>query len=203
MGFIFEICIPLTMIIVGFGISLAVNDNRETPVTPMGANHLMPKTQILFNPQMVDTLRSNLPPSDFAKNLRTDGKINSTYNANWTTYSSQNVYTALNYSFNWGHNESYVPPWHSGDYIWYSANKTSQEYKFYTFCNATQTGPAPVFSQMMYESTLRVALDDPELEFTTVNWTLPKTRFASFRLQYIRVTTIGFILAITISMMMS
>jgi hypothetical protein len=44
MGFIFEICIPLTTIIVGFGISLAVNDNRETPVTPMGANHLMPKT---------------------------------------------------------------------------------------------------------------------------------------------------------------
>jgi hypothetical protein len=44
MGFILEICIPLTLIIVGVGISLAINDNRGTPVTPMGANHLMPKT---------------------------------------------------------------------------------------------------------------------------------------------------------------
>ena len=152
---------------------------------------------------MVDTLRSNLPTNVFANNMKTDGKMDITYNANWNTNSSQSVYTALNYSFDWGHKESYTPPWHSGDYIWYSANKTSQEYKFYTFINATQTGPAPAFSQIMYESTLRVALDEPELEFTTVNRPLPKTHFANYRRMYIIVMTISFTLAIAISIMMA
>jgi hypothetical protein len=55
----------------------------------------------------------------------------------------------------------------------------------------------------MYESTLRVALDDPELEFTTVSKTLPKTHFAAYRHQWIVVMTISFTLAISISMMMT
>lgn len=51
--------------------------------------------------------------------------MNITFNTNWTTNSSANVYTALNFSYDRANNESYLPPWHSGDYIWYSANKTS------------------------------------------------------------------------------
>jgi hypothetical protein len=55
----------------------------------------------------------------------------------------------------------------------------------------------------MYESTLRVALDDSELEFTTVSKTMPKTHFAYYRHQWIVVMTISFTLAIAISMMMT
>ena len=109
----------------GITIGTVIDDSRGTSPTVMDAHLMLPKTKILFNPQMVDTLRSNLPTSVFANNMKTDGNMNVTYNANWTTYSRTSVYTALNYSFDWGHNESYVPPWHSGDYIWYAANKTS------------------------------------------------------------------------------
>ena len=203
MGLFYEICVPLTVVILGAACAMLINDNRGSEPAKMGANLMMPKTKLLFNPKMVDTLRSNLPTNVFANNMKTDGKMDITYNANWTTNSSQSVYTALNYSFDWGHKVSYIPPWHSGDYIWYSANKTSQEYKFYTFTNASQTGPAPAFSQIMYESTLRVALDEPELEFTTVNRPLPKTHFANYRRMYIIVTTISFTLAISISIMMA
>lgn len=112
----------------------------------MDATLMLPKTKVLFNPMMVNTLASNLPTKVFANNMKTDGKIKLKYNANWTTNSSAHLYTALNYSMDWAHNTSYEPPWHSGDYIWYSANKTSHEYKFYTLANMTQDGPTPVFS---------------------------------------------------------
>ena len=55
----------------------------------------------------------------------------------------------------------------------------------------------------MYESTLRVALDDPELEFTTVNNHLPATHFAYYRHQYVTAMVITFTLAIVLSMMLA
>ena len=113
------------------------------------------------------------------------------------------MYSALNYSVEWAHNTTYLPPFHSGDYVYYSANNNSQQYKFYTFINTTQSGPAPVYSSIMYESTLRVALDDPDLEFTTVDWTLPKPRFAAFRLKYIHCTVINYVITIVVGIMMS
>ncbi len=57
----------------------------------MDAHLMLPKTKVLFNPQMVDTLKSNLPTSVFANNMKTDGKMNVTYNTNWTTNSSASV----------------------------------------------------------------------------------------------------------------
>ena len=91
------------------------------------------------------------------------------------------MYIALNYSYDWGHSVSYSPPWHYGDYVMFSANKTSQEYKFYSLVNTTATGPYVVYPQMMYESILRVALEDPELEFSTI-WNDQQTsHFSNFK----------------------
>jgi len=180
-----------------------INDNRKTPITKMGANLIPPKTKVIFNPQMVDAATSNLPTKVFANNIRTDGNIKVYYNANWTTYSRQGVYQALNYTVDWAHNTTYLPPFNSGSYVYYSANNNSQQYKFFTFINTTQIGPAPVYSSMMLESTLRVALSDPDLEFTTVNWPLPKPRFAAFRLKLIHCTVINYTITIVVGIMMS
>jgi hypothetical protein len=91
MGFFYEICVPLTIICFGITIGTVINDNRGTPPTVMDARLMLPKTKVLFNPQMVDALKSNLPTSVFANNMKTDGKMNVTYNTNWTTNSSASV----------------------------------------------------------------------------------------------------------------
>jgi len=76
------------VVIAGFGMAAIINDNRATKITNMDAHLIPPRTNVTFNPFMVDTYRSNLPTSDFVKNMRTDGNIDVVYNSNWTTYSN-------------------------------------------------------------------------------------------------------------------
>jgi len=75
-------------VLAGFGMAAIINDNRGTKITKMDAHLIPPKTNVTFNPLMVDTLRSNLPTSAFVNNMKTDGNIRVVYNANWTTYSN-------------------------------------------------------------------------------------------------------------------
>jgi hypothetical protein len=50
MGFVYEICIPLTVILGGIIMGKVIDDNRATPTTTMDANLMFPKTKVVFNP---------------------------------------------------------------------------------------------------------------------------------------------------------
>jgi hypothetical protein len=74
----------------GITIGTVINDNRGTPPTLMDARLMLHKTKVLFNPHMVDTLRSNLQTSIFAKNKRLIFT-----NFNWTPKRSQSYKRGL------------------------------------------------------------------------------------------------------------
>lgn len=52
-----------------------------------------------------------------------------------------------------------------GSYLFYQLNRKTNQYKFITFANTTDTHSAITFPAFMYEAILKTAVKDPEFEF--------------------------------------
>ena len=66
-------------------------------------------------------------------------------------------------------NEGPLFPYRYGSYQIYQANKASQIYNMIAYLNVTSQDSTAFYPQFMYQAILRVATDDPTLEFNVIN----------------------------------
>ena len=94
-------------------------------------------------------------------------------------------------------------PYFYSAYSMYEADITRHIYKFYTFVNMTNSEAVAVYPQAMYESILRVALNDTEFEYKIRNTPYPISQAVKDRKRVGNSIAIIFMTAVSFSMLVT
>jgi len=88
-------------------------------------------------------------------------------------------------------------------YSMYEADTTSHSYKFYTFVNMTNSEAVAIYPQAMYESILRIALNDTEFDFKIRSTPFPISQAVKDRKRVGNSIAIIFMTAVAFSMLVT
>jgi len=70
-------------------------------------------------------------------------------------------------------NESPLFPYRYGSYNIYQANTITNQYQFVNYINVTSQDVTGLYPQYMYQAILRVAFDDPNMNFDVTSTPFP------------------------------
>lgn len=103
--------------------------------------------------------------------------------------------------FEFGQREAPAVPYHYSSYQFFQANRELQRYKFINYVNTTSRGVVAHFPQFMYESILKVALNNPDFEFKVRNTPYPVTHYTQSSVQTSDAGSILFMTAVAYPLM--
>jgi hypothetical protein len=109
----------------------------------------------------------------------------------------------ITFSYFFGRGNKPEFPFFYASYKFFEADADTNQYKFYTMVNLTHRDAVALYPQYMYETILKVALDDPEFEFKTRNTPYPITNVVKDRKVTGNAAAVVFITAVAFYMLIT
>lgn len=165
--------IPALIILLGVAISKYSDRYKRSPVRAVLPKLLPLKQKLLVNRTPVNWLASDMTSDKLVSNLPADVFDVQYDDTKRVVTGSYDDFSRSVFEF--GHTNSSEQPFLYSSYEIFQASKSNQNYKFVTHVNATSQDIVMLAPQLMYESILKTALDDPEFEFKVTSRAYPLT----------------------------
>lgn len=124
------------------------------------------------------------------------------YNVHYTN-KSMNFEGFDDYVYYWGQSHVREMPYFYQAYSFYEADPVLQQYKFYSFVNMTNAEGVAIYPQSMYESILKVAMNDTQFEYKVRNTPYPSTHVVKERKRVGNTIAVIFMSAVAFSMLVT
>jgi len=169
-GLLCQVVIPLILVLFGLWLTSGPSKLTQSPARHMSTGWFPMKQRILMNKQpynmtnnggdvMGEELFAMLPNSTSAFEVTyIDAQLN------YTEFYDQ-VYEARN--------DAPLFPYRYGSYNIYQANRITNQYNIINYMNVTSQDVTALYPQYMYQAILRVALDDPDMNFDVTSTPYP------------------------------
>jgi ATP-binding cassette, subfamily A (ABC1), member 3 len=200
-SFLYESLIPALIILCGVAISKFSERFQRSPPKLVSASLLPPKQKLLINRTPVNAFDSDILPELLVANLPLNA-FDVTYDENKrVSTDSYDVFGQAVYQF--GSSKASEQPYLYSSFEVFQANKAKQNYKFVSHVNATAQDIVMIAPQIMYESILKTALDDPSFEFKVTSKAYPLTHQVASYVQGTNAAFLVFCTAIAYSIILT
>jgi len=169
-GLLCQIVIPLLLVLFGLWLQSAPSKLTQSPPRPLSTGFYPYKQRMLINENPIIMANDG---ADISGQELISKFPNSTEAFEVSEYTGNITYSEFYDAVYAARNDLPLYPYRYGSFNIFQANKNSNIYQAMVFLNVTSQESTAMFPQYLYQSFLKVATGDDDLQYNVINYPYP------------------------------